>query len=294
MELLQLRYFVTVARCGSITKAAAHHNIPQPSMSQTIARLEADLGGIRLFDRINGRIRLNEQGELFLSYAESALQSLDDGLLALQQCKEHISGTIRILVMENRRFVLNCITAFSRLHPEVSFFVSHDFYSDQNSVYDLCVSSLQTYQQMRCCSPLIREEIVLAVCEDNPLAAHTSVELAELRDEKFITMPIRSSQYALTYDRCRASGFEPQVHFICDDPYFIRKYISENMGIALAPAVSWAGRFRENTKTIPFHDPNMTATSYLLWDENRYISPAIAMFRDYLLAQAKTIPENLL
>ena len=45
MELLQLRYFVTVARCGSITKAATQHNIPQPSMSQTIARLEADLGG---------------------------------------------------------------------------------------------------------------------------------------------------------------------------------------------------------------------------------------------------------
>ena len=51
MELLQLRYFVTVAHLGNITKAAEKHNIPQPAMSQTIARLEADLGGIRLFDR---------------------------------------------------------------------------------------------------------------------------------------------------------------------------------------------------------------------------------------------------
>ena len=60
MELLQLRYFVTVAKMQSITKAANYYGIPQPAMSQTIARLEADLGGIRLFDRKNSRIYLNE------------------------------------------------------------------------------------------------------------------------------------------------------------------------------------------------------------------------------------------
>ena len=43
MELLQLRYFRTVAQYESITKAAEHYHIPQPAMSQTIARLEKEL-----------------------------------------------------------------------------------------------------------------------------------------------------------------------------------------------------------------------------------------------------------
>ena len=76
MELLQLRYFQTVARLESITLAAEHHLVPQSSMSQTIRRLENDLGGIKLFDRKNGRIYLNEQGRTFLNYVDATLASL--------------------------------------------------------------------------------------------------------------------------------------------------------------------------------------------------------------------------
>lgn len=294
MELLQLRYFVTVARLGNITKAAEKHNIPQPAMSQTIARLEADLGNIRLFDRKNGRIFLNEQGKTFLTYAERALESLDDGVLALKSQKENIGGSIRILATENRRFVLKSVSAFSEKYPEVSFFVSHDSYSEQDTGYDLCISSMQSYRHMQTSTPLISEEIVVAVCESNPLAKKNSVKTTDLKNEIFITMPARSALNAITYHRCRSCGFEPQVRYICDDPYFVRKYISENMGIAFAPAVSWAGRFRDNTRVLSLSDSPAVTTSYLIWDGNRYLSPAIVKFRDFLLEEAQKLPGNLL
>ena len=294
MELLQLRYFVTVAHVGNITKAAEKHNIPQPAMSQTIARLERELGNVRLFDRKNGRIYLNEQGKTFLSYAEKALQSIDDGVLALKNSEEHICGSIRILVTENRRFVLSCITEFSEKYPDVSFFVSHDYYSQPEDAFDLCISSMQVYRQMQSCIPLIREDIVVAVHQSNPLSQKSDVSLIELKNQIFITMPAHSALNSITYSRCRDCGFEPQVRYICDDPYFVRKYISENMGIALAPAVSWAGRFRDNTKVLPLRDENISTTSYLLWDDSRYISPACALFRDFLLQKAKELEGNLL
>ena len=50
MELLQLRYFVSVAQFLNISKAARHHMIPQPAMSKTISKLERELGA-PLFDR---------------------------------------------------------------------------------------------------------------------------------------------------------------------------------------------------------------------------------------------------
>lgn len=50
MDLLQLRYFKTAAELQSMTRAAEFHMIPQPAMSQTIARLEKELG-VKLFTR---------------------------------------------------------------------------------------------------------------------------------------------------------------------------------------------------------------------------------------------------
>lgn len=294
MELLQLRYFVTVAKMESITKAANFHGIPQPAMSQTIARLEADLGGVRLFDRKNSRIYLNETGKRFLSRVEYALHSLDNGIAELNTTANEISGEIHLLVMENRRFILNCVSRFYEKYPNVTFFVSHDFYSDRNTEYDLCISCLRTHHHMKCSVPLVRESIVLAVHESNPLAKRTWVSLTELKDEKFITMPSRSSLYDITYNNCRACGFEPHVQFICDDPYFVRKYISENMGVALSPAVSWSDRFRANTVIVPIDNPPIHTTSYLVWDENRYLTPAVSAFKAFVIEQAKTLDGNLL
>ncbi|MCI8453328.1 MAG: hypothetical protein HFE84_01745 [Lachnospiraceae bacterium] len=82
--------------------------------------------------------------------------------------------------------------------------------------------------------------------------------------------------------------------YICDDPYFVRKYVSERLGIALAPSISWYGRFRENTKLIKIRSPHITTTSFLLWDERRYITPAVDAFRQYLITHAREVEGNLL
>lgn len=294
MELLQLRYFVTVARMESITKAANYYGIPQPAMSQTIARLEADLGDVKLFDRKNNRIHLNESGKKFLAHVEQALHNLDDGIQELHSASNEITGRIQLLVMENHRFIFNCVSRFSEEYPDVDFFISQDYYNEQNTTYDLCVSSMQTYHQLKSSIPLIQEHIILAVHESHPLANRPWISLSELKNERFITMAARSSLYNITFDKCRACGFEPHIQFICDDPYFVRKYISENMGIALAPAVSWANRFRTNTALIPIDNPPILTTSYLIWDDNRYLTPAVQAFRKFLIEESKKIPGNLL
>lgn len=294
MELLQLRYFRTVAQMESITKAAEFYHVPQPSMSQTISKLEKELGGIKLFNRKNNRLFINDNGRLFLDYVNQALTALDNGIHAVSSSSMEIKGLIRILAMENRRFVMVCILKFAELYPEVSFQISHDFDSSQNTLYDLCVSSSPTHYQLKHSHPLIRERIVLALRQDHPLAGCTRVNLRDLKSEKFITLTSRSSLHAITFDKCRASGFEPNVPYICDDPYFVRKYISEGMGIAMVPEVSWAGRFRENTVLVPFDDPTMTTTSYIIWDEICYLSPAVYAFIEYLLNQSSTISGNML
>lgn len=294
MELLQLRYFQTIAEYESVTHAANHYHIPQSAMSQTLQRLERELGDIKLFDRRNNRIYLNENGRRFLASVQTALTALDDGVRSLQAQEESISGPIHLLVMENRRFVTNCVAMFAEKNPNVNFNICHDFYSGLDADYDFCITSNMAYKQMKSCLPLVHERIVLNVHENHPLAQRASVSLSELQDEKFITLSIHSSLYNITYERCRACGFEPKVSIICDDPYFVRKYVSQNMGVALAPGLSWAGRFRENTKQIPIDDPPIFSTSYLLWNDKRYQSPAVIEFRHFLKEQASKIEGNMI
>jgi len=78
MELLQLKYFQTVARQEHMTRAAAELGIAQPALSQTISRLEAELG-ISLFERVGRGIRLSEFGKAYALRVERIFQELEEG-----------------------------------------------------------------------------------------------------------------------------------------------------------------------------------------------------------------------
>jgi DNA-binding transcriptional LysR family regulator len=193
--------------------------------------------------------------------------------------------------MENHRFILTCIPKFSELYPDVSIYASHGYYEDQDVSYDLCISSKTSYKRMNTATPLIREKLVLAVHEAHPLASRESVQIDDLQDLKIITLPAQSELHTQTLKLCRERGFDPIISVVCDDPYFIRKYVSENMGVALAPSVSWAGRFRQNTVLVPIRDPEIFVTSHLIWDDTHYASPAVHRFREFLLEEAKNFAE---
>lgn len=66
MDLLQLKYFQTVAMHEHMTHAADELHVAQPSLSKAIGRLEEDLG-IPLFDRIGRQIKLNQFGKVISS-----------------------------------------------------------------------------------------------------------------------------------------------------------------------------------------------------------------------------------
>lgn len=84
MELLQLRYFQKLAKSGHLTQTANELHISPPSLSNTIKRLEKELG-VSLFDRSDKKkMRLTEQGEIFNHYISNALSSIKQGIRALK------------------------------------------------------------------------------------------------------------------------------------------------------------------------------------------------------------------
>src|SRR5579863_7054994 len=95
MELRHLRYFVTVADSGGISRAAERLNISQPALSRQIHDLELDLG-VSLFDRRAGRLVLTGEGGDLLARSREVLKGA--GLLRdrAQALRDGEAGIVRV------------------------------------------------------------------------------------------------------------------------------------------------------------------------------------------------------
>src|SRR3954451_21402647 len=103
MELLQLRYFQTVAYMEHISNAAKKLNISQPSLSLMIKRLEDEMG-TPLFDRIGRNIQLNESGKLFLKHVNTIFSEIENAKMEIQNRYNETHKKIMISI-SNPRFL---------------------------------------------------------------------------------------------------------------------------------------------------------------------------------------------
>ena len=96
MELLQLTYFCDAAETENFSQTAKTYRVPTSNISQSIHRLETELG-VLLFDRLANRVSLNDNGRFFYTNIKSALTMIGDAKNKLCDIDE-ISGEIKILV----------------------------------------------------------------------------------------------------------------------------------------------------------------------------------------------------
>src|ERR1700744_4880233 len=89
----RLRQFVVVAREEHLTRAAELLGVPQPTLSRSIARLEAELG-LALFSRPGRSIRLTRPGRELLVAAERTLADLAEPLRRLAGEADPLSGRV--------------------------------------------------------------------------------------------------------------------------------------------------------------------------------------------------------
>lgn len=114
MTLQQLKYAIEVARCSSITKAAGHLFISQPSLSNAIMELENEIG-ITIFNRTNKGITISNEGTEFLGYAKQVIEQaelLENRYSNKKQVKQNFSVSTQHYAFAVSAFV-NLIKAYN-------------------------------------------------------------------------------------------------------------------------------------------------------------------------------------
>ena len=87
MDLLQIEYFLAVARTENMTAAANTLHVAQSSVSRCISRLEESLG-VPLFERSGRGIVLSDYGRRFYARAETIMRELSDGEQEIKEMRD--------------------------------------------------------------------------------------------------------------------------------------------------------------------------------------------------------------
>ena len=122
MELRVLRYFLTVAREESITKAAEVLHITQPTLSRQLAKMEKDMG-VTLFHRGTRKISLTNEGILLRRRAEEILQLVEKTEQELTEQEEQVEGKVSIGCgeMASVQILSELFQSFREKYTRVSF-----------------------------------------------------------------------------------------------------------------------------------------------------------------------------
>ena len=282
MELHQLRYFCAVAETGSFSRAAEHSHVSQPSLSQQILKLEAELG-VRLFDRLGRSVRLTEVGKTFLPRAHAVLRELEAARGDVVESKDSISGQVTVGVIPTVApyFLPPVLAAFAKHFPKSTVIVVEEITPVllerlRAGSIDVAILALPVRGHEFEALPLITEPLFAALPKNHRLSRNKTVGLRELRKEPFLLLRdghcFRENAVAAC-DRARVS---PQVVFESGQFSSLLGLVGAGVGVSLVPAM--AVDRRSQVRFVRISDPTATRTIGALTLRGRSLSRAQRAF----------------
>lgn len=289
MEFLQLKYFQAIARHEHITKAAKELNVSQPSLSNSINRLEKRLG-VPLFERQGRHVKLNAFGKTYLRRVERAFLELEEGEREITDMAGLEHGTVSISV--TLPYVLPMmLKEFLTLHPHIRIIQRQlgsvlEMRSElENADIDFCISTTQINGPDIEWLTLAEEELCLTVPKGHRFASRESISLIEAEDEPFIALSSRSNFREITDGFCRKAGFEPHVAFELEEVSSIQTLVEMGLGITFTLPLSLGNRASSpGTVQLKITDPTCRRTFGIAWNRKHYLSQAAVHFRDFAIS----------
>lgn len=285
MEIQQLEYFCVIAECENLTKAAQRLHVSQPSLSRSLHALEDELG-TTLFDRVGRNIVLNDAGSIALERVLTALDSTSaikrDVEAFMHEKNLAVNFYMPVPMGDNEAAIIG----FKKKHPDVHLRVGtySTTYTERLKRYrpDITFFASPILHKEPNYLLLGEEDIILAASRDNPLSAKSSVRLADLAHERFISL-LPSTLYDIFASMYLEAGFNP--NFVIEEQDYARilAYVAEDFGVSLAPAITWFGKVKGQVASIPIEDVHRKRYLYLKWPENAVLNSAALLFRDHLV-----------
>src|SRR5215212_8776006 len=261
MEIHQLRYFVAVAEEGSFSRAAAREHVAQPSLSQQIQKLEAEIEQ-RLFDRLSRNVVVTEAGKCLLEYARKILLEIADTRRCLDELQRDISGRLTIgAILTMAPYVLpKLIGKFQARYPKVVLEILEDTTEHlaarlEEGTLDIAIMS--TCQQSPVLKPRLlgKEALLVLLPKQHELAKKKKISWSDLKSEKFLLL---HEVHCLSAQVCRllaSNNLRPELALRGAQLTTIAQMVATGIGISVVPQMMVDRELPSGCVALPFTPP---------------------------------------
>lgn len=244
--------------------------------------------GVHLFERRGRSVVLSDQGAVFLSYVERALDELGIGRAHVAKMNRSETSTIALGFLRSLgpRLVPDLARRFKLEHPAVRFDYGEAgregllerLYTGQST---LCIT-VRTDDPRVDWRPIGKQALVVIVAPQHRLAQRKSIALRELAGEPFAMfgegIPVRRQILALL----EAAGVTPVVISESAQSGSIFGLVSNGSGVSIVPATGAS----HDCATLAIEDPGAAREIGIACISGGHLSPAEAAFRDFVLRDA--------
>ena len=246
MDLRQLRHFVTLAHTLNYRQAAEQLHMSQPPLSQSIRKLEDELG-VQLFERDRRGTMLSTAGVAALESAKLALFHAQQVKAVSQSTASGEIGRLHIGFIGSATFSLipQLVQAFRSAYPAIDLVLTESTTREicthvANGDFDAGLLRYPVTQATDLDITMVEpDRLIAALPAGNPLLIKDELCLLDLADEPFVNY--RPSEvpglHALVVLACQNAGFMPQIKQHAVQAQTLVSLVGAGLGVALVPAV---------------------------------------------------------
>lgn len=281
LELRVLRYFLTVADEGNITKAAEVLHVTQPTLSRQMTDLEEEVG-VRLMIRGKRALKLTGEGLVFKQQAENILKLADQLEHAFSEGKDIPGGVIKIGASESAgsRALAGCMKRFTERYPLVQFDLYNGMADDIKEMVErgeldlgLVLEPIDTSKFEYITLPS-KEVWGILVPKDHILASQKVITVDDIKKYGLI-MPKREKalSHVLNWMGCRETDLEIRTYYNILSNAALLVEAGMGCAVCLEGALSV-----HSSPDICFRQvlPKHVSRSVILWKKKRAVSNGIA------------------
>jgi DNA-binding transcriptional LysR family regulator len=243
MDLAQLEVFLAVAQEKRFSRAAEKLHRTQSAVSQTIRKLEQELGE-PLFDRTSRDGPLTDAGRVLQEHAEKLLNLRAGAHQALLELRELHKGKLAIAANEfTALYLLPILAELRRLHPMITIAVQRSLGRQipDDVLRHTCELGVLSYDpeipQLHS-AVVYLDELVLVVPPRHTLAAEKEVSIRQLGAESFVAHNVPSPYREKVIESFQRH--KTPLHMDIELPTLqaIKKFVAAGNGVAFLPEIS--------------------------------------------------------
>lgn len=294
ITLVQIEYFLALARYLNFTEAAKNLYISQPSLSKQIASLERSIG-VELFYRNKRDVRLTASGVVLLREIGGVIEIIES---SIEKSKNtNLCDNITLVIgcldgIDSSKLLIPFIKKFREKYPTINIVLKK--YSFKmlrekliNGSLDIAFTlsfEIEGYSGM-ISNIIYKGNSIIIMDKSNPLSKRENVLINDLKEEPFLAISRNESPNGFTrvINICIRGGFTPKIEKQLPNIESILESVEAGMGVAIFDS-NFKFNSGGNIKLFKIDDDYIDII--MTWKKDN-MNTGIPIFSDFILKEIK-------